>query len=138
MCFVADSLTIVDIEPETEKFQKKVDKLSTSPLLGGWEEAFKEKFNEEENEFCGIKLWVKTRCRVEANLYVTDHRLFSAVRNESILAIKQFMDQRLKVNKNASKAFTSFTKFTANEDDIRDIHHSIAPDLSLANLAIQF
>jgi hypothetical protein len=83
MCFVADllfllkvfqkklqcdSLTIVDIEPETEKFQKKVDKLSTSPLLGGWEEAFKEKFNEEENEFCGIKPWVKTRRRVEGEL----------------------------------------------------------------------
>ena len=47
MCFVADllflkvfqkklqrdSLTIVDIEPEAEKFQKSIDKLSTSPLL---------------------------------------------------------------------------------------------------------
>ena len=67
MCFVADllfllkvfqkklqrdSLTIVDIEPEAEKFQKSIDKLSTSPLLGGWEEAFKERFNEEENTFC--------------------------------------------------------------------------------------
>lgn len=44
-----DSLTIVEFEREAEKFQKNVDTLNTSPLLGGWEEAFKGKFNEEEN-----------------------------------------------------------------------------------------
>ena len=90
MCFVADllfvlkvfqkklqrdSLTIVDIEPEAGKFQKSVDKLSTSSLLGGWEEAFKEKFDEEENIFCGIELWEKKRRRPEANLYVTEINL---------------------------------------------------------------
>ena len=29
-----DSLTIVDIEPEAETFQKSLDRLSSSPLLG--------------------------------------------------------------------------------------------------------
>ena len=48
------------------------------------------------------------------------------------------MDKRLQVDRNTSKAFTPFTKFTATEDEIRDVHQSIAPDLSLANLAIQF
>ena len=153
MCFVADllfvlkvfqkklqrdSLTIVDIEPEAGKFQKSVDKLSTSSLLGGWEEAFKEKFDEEANIFCGIELWEKKRRRPETNLYVTDRRQFSAIRNQSILAIKEFMDKRLQVDRKTSKAFTPFTKFTATEDEIRDVHQSIAPDLSLANLAIQF
>ena len=117
MCFVADlqfllkvfqkklqrdSRTIVDIEPEAEKFQKSLDKLCTRSLLGGWEEAFKEKFDEEGNIFCGIELWEKKRCRPEANLYVTDRREFSAVRNESILALKEFMDMRLQVDKNTS------------------------------------
>ena len=49
-----DSLIILDIEPEAEKFQKRLDKLSTIPLLGGWEEAFKERLSEEENTFCDI------------------------------------------------------------------------------------
>ena len=49
-----DSLIILDIEPEAETFQKSLDKLSTIPLLGGWEEAFKERLNEEENTFCDI------------------------------------------------------------------------------------
>ena len=73
-----DSLTIVDIEPEAEKFQKSIDMLSTSPLLGGWEEAFKERFNEEENTFCDTELW-KRRRNPEANLYVTDRREFSVI-----------------------------------------------------------
>ncbi|CAB4031786.1 E3 SUMO- ligase KIAA1586-like isoform X3 [Paramuricea clavata] len=150
MCFVADllfllkvfqkklqrdSLTIVDIEPEAEKFQKSLDKLGTRSLLGGWDFiqrklAFKESIQR--------KLWEKKRRRPEANLSVTDRREFSAVRNESILALKEFMDTRLKVDKNTSKSFTPFIKFTANEDEIRDVHQSIAPDLSLANLAIQY
>ena len=43
---------------------------------------------------------------------------------------------RLRVDKNTSKYFTPFIKFTANE--IKDVHQSITPDLSLANLAIQY
>ena len=107
-------------------------------MLGGWEETFKERLN--ENTFCDIELWDKERRLPEANLYVTDRREFSAIRNESILALKEFMDTRLQIDKNVnvSKSFTAFTKFAANENEIRDIHHSIAPDLSLADLAVEF
>ena len=42
----SDSLTIVDIEPEAEKFHERVNKLSTRSLLGGWENEFKEKCDE--------------------------------------------------------------------------------------------
>ena len=131
-------LTIVDLEPEAEKFQKSLDKLSSSPLLGRWEEAFNERLNEKENTFCGIELLEKKRRRPEANLYVTDRREFSAIRNDSILALKEFMDTRLQVDKNVSRSFTPFTKFTANENEIKDIDHSIAPDISLADLAVEF
>ena len=47
------------------------------------------------------------------------------------------MDPRPQVDKNVSKSFTPFTKFTANENEIRDIHHSIVPELSLADLAVE-
>ena len=60
------------------------------------------------------------------------------MRNESILVLKEFMDIRLQVDKNFSKRFTPFTKFTANENEIRDTHRSIAPDISLADLAVEF
>ena len=117
MCFVADllflikvfqkklqsdSLTIVDIEPEAERFRERVSKLSTGSLLGGLENEFKERFGEEANKFCGIKLWEKERRRPDANLFVTDRRKFSAIRNESVIAINTFVDKRLQVDRNAS------------------------------------
>ena len=84
-------------------FQMRVDKLSSIPLLGGSEVAFKKKFNEQENTFSGIELWTKSRCCAEANLYATDRRLFSAIWNRSNLFLKKFMDKRLEDDKNARK-----------------------------------
>ena len=56
-----------------------------------WEETFKERLN-------------------EANLYVTDRREFSAIRNESILALKEFVDTKPQVDKTVLKSFTPFHK----------------------------
>ena len=69
-----DSLTFVDIEPEAEKFCERVNKLSPGSLLGGWENEFKEKYDEEAKTFCGIKLWEKERRRPDANLFITDRK----------------------------------------------------------------
>ena len=153
MCFVADllflinvcqkklqsdSLTIVDIEPEAERFRERVNKLSTGSLLGGLENEFKERYDEEANKFCGIKLWEKERRRPDANMFVTDRRKFGAFRNETVIAINTFVDKRLQVDRNASKSFTPFVKIMAAEDEIKDVRRSIAPDLDLANVAIQY
>ena len=149
MCFVADllflikvfqkklqsdSLTIVDIEPEAEKFRERVNKLSTGSLLGVWGNEFKERYDEEANKFCGIKLWEKERRRPDANLFVTDRRKFSAIRNESVIAINTLVDKRLQVDRNASKSFIPFVKIMAKEDEIKEVYRSIAPDLDLANV----
>ena len=134
----SDSLTIVDIEPEAEKFRERVNKLSTGSLLGGWENEFKERYDEEANKFCGIRLWDKERRRPDANLFVTDRRKFSAIRNESVTAINTFVDKRLQVDRNAFKSFTPFFKIMATEDEIKEVHRSIAPDFDLANVAIQY
>ena len=107
----ADSITIVDIDPEVQKLQKRLDNLSNSPLLGGWEEAFNENFDEQSNTFCGIQVWVKVRRHSEDNPYATDRRQFSAIRNDSIAAIKKFLNQRLKIDQNASKCFKMFHLF---------------------------
>ena len=133
-----DSLTFVDIEPEAEKFCERVNKLSPGYLLGGWENEFKEKYDEEAKTFCGIKLWEKERRRPDANLFVTDRKKFSAIRNQSVIAINTFVDKRLQVDRNASKSFTPFVKITATEDEIKEVRRSIAHDLDLANVAIQY
>ena len=53
-------------------FRNGVNKLRMGLLLGGWEEGFKERQDEEPNEFYGIKLQKKEKQRPGANLYVTD------------------------------------------------------------------
>ena len=85
-------LSQIDTEVEAERFQKTMDNLNEGKLLGGLEEAFEEKFDEKSNTVCYIKLLKKTRRSSGANLDVTDHREFSAIRNESISATKQFID----------------------------------------------
>ena len=115
MCFVADllfvfkvfqkklqsdSITIVDIKPEVVKFKKKMDRLSESSLIGGWEEAFKENFDEEANTFCGVEVWEKEKrkCRsIGTKKYITELRTFVQIRNESILSLKKFLDDRLDI-----------------------------------------
>ena len=52
----SDSIKIVDIKPEVVKFKKRMDRLSESSLIGGWEEVFKENFDEEANTFCGVEV----------------------------------------------------------------------------------
>ena len=95
----ADSITIVDIDPEVQKLQKRLDNLSKTPLLGGWEEAFKENFDDQSNTFCGIQVWVKVRRHSEDNPYATDRRQFSAIQNNSIAAIKNSLIKDSKLTK---------------------------------------
>ena len=82
-----------------QKLQKRLDNLSKSPLLGGWEEAFKENFDEQSNTFCGIQVWVKVRRHSEDNPYATDRRQFSAIQNNSIAAIKNSLIKDSKLTK---------------------------------------
>ena len=55
-----------------------------------------------------------------------------------MIVIKTFVDKRLQVDRNTSKSFTPFGKIAATEDEIKQVHRSIAPDLDLANVAIQY
>ena len=98
----------------------------------------KEKYDEEANKFCGIKLWEKERRRPDANLFVTNRRRFSAIRNESVMAINTFVDKQIQADRNASKSFTPFVKITPTEDETKEVHLGIAPDLDLANVASQY
>ena len=74
-----DSITIVDIKPEVEKFKKGIDRLSESSLIAGWEEAFKENFDEEANTFCGVEVWEKEKRKsrsIGTKKYITELRTF--------------------------------------------------------------
>lgn len=54
----SDDISIVDIKPEVQKFTAKLNNLAIRPIVGGWEETFKAKVN-EQNVFCDVNLWLK-------------------------------------------------------------------------------
>ena len=126
-----DDITIVDIVPETKKLIAKLDKLHQRPIIGGWEDKFSQSYNEEDGKFFGTLLWQKERRTTRRNLYVSETRAFSAIKVEVLQALHNFMERRLDIDDHAKENFSSFVKFTANEEDIREVHASVAPDLDL-------
>ena len=133
-----DDVTIVDIVPETNRFTTKLEKLNDRPLVGGWEEKFYDNYDEDDNTFFGTVLWQKERRRGNRNLFVSEIRAFPAIRVEVLLSLRQFMEKRLDIDDRAKDNFRSFVKLKANENDVREIHTLVAPDLDLRSLADQY
>ena len=138
-----DMLTILDIKPQLDIFVKKLEKLTDAPLLGGWEQAFVDTVQTEgdSESLHGHGLWNKRRRTGEANRFVTDRRAFSAIRNDSIQSLKNFMSKRLDLGANLTEHITSlssFCNFTASAEDIQVVWNIVSPDLDLATLADQY
>ena len=134
----ADDITIVDIVSETKKLLAKLDKLHQRQRIGGWEEKFSQSYNEEDGTFFGTVLWQKERRTRQRNLFVSKTRALSAVKVEVLLSLRNFMEGRLDIDDLAKESFSSFVKFSASEENIREVHASVAPDLDLLSLAQQY
>ena len=134
----ADDITIVDIVPKTKTLMAKLDKLHQHSLIGSREKKFSQSYNEEDGTFFGTVLWQKERRTGRRNLFVSEMRAFSAVRVEVLLSLRNFMETRLDIDDRTKESFSSFVRFSANEEDIREVHASVAPDLDLRSLAQQY
>src|SRR6218665_2307738 len=158
MCFVADilfllknfqkklqsdALTIVDIKPQVEIFTQKLSNMFENKM--GWEETLAKGVEvnsmDHTKVLFGTELWEKSRRTKGVNRFVTDKRLFSSIRNDSIEALKTFMMRRMCFDDILNIGITSisaFTNFCATADDIRTVHSIIAPDVNLAVLAEEY
>jgi uncharacterized protein YnzC (UPF0291/DUF896 family) len=134
----SDTITIVDLQPELQKFVAKLETLKERPILGGWEEEFKKEYSENESKFCGLTLWTKEKRCQNRNLFVSEKRDFSAVRFECLEGMQNFMKKRLQVQDIAVDSLSRMVKLTASEDDIRLVHKQIAPDLDICQLAQEY
>ena len=134
----ADDITIVDVVPETTKFIKKLQKLHEGPILGGWEETFKKAFDEEKGIFFEKVLWQKERRQSRMNQFVSETRNFNAIRSEILIAVENFMKNRLVLDDNVKASFSKFVKFTSEKDGICEVHDAVAPDIDLCVLADQY
>ena len=129
----------MDVVPETSKFVKKLQKLDQHPLPGGWEENTNAELeNADDMTFFGTELRKKERRNRNRKLFVSKIRVFSAIRAEILMALQQFMTNRLHIDENTSEKFGDFVKLTASESEVREVHASIAPDLDLRDIANQY
>jgi len=89
----------------------------------------------------GHLLWTKARRNETSNKYVSSKRDFTAIRNDSIQSMKNFMTSRLKLSGNLAAcgdSLRAFCSFTASADDIRAVWQVFSPDVDLAYLADQY
>jgi len=94
----SDNFTIVDIEPELGHFTSKLQKLQDMPfIIGGWQKTLANALAESDgNTLHGQQLWTKAKKTGSSNKYVTTNRDFSAIRNDTIQSLINFMASRLK------------------------------------------
>jgi len=108
----------VDIEPELGHFISKLQKLQDMPLIGRWEETLANALAESDgNTLHGQQLWTKAKRTGPSNKYVTTNRDFSAIRNDTIQSLMNFMASRLKLGddlQSSSSSVRAFCNFTAH------------------------
>jgi hypothetical protein len=136
----SDNFCIVDLKPQLGVFQNKLENLDETMMLGGWEEVFAKdvKLVDGKSILFDVHLWSQQRRRQTANLFVSDKRDFVAIRHDSLLTLRNFMSSRLSFDDHFDSCINSmfsFVKFTATDDDIRNVHQSMSPDVDLADLA---
>ena len=136
----SDNFCIVDLKPQLGVFLNKLENLDETMMLGGWEEVFAKdvKLVDGESILFDVHLWSHQRRRQTANLFVSDKRDFVAIRHDSLLTLRNFMCSRLSFDDHLDSCISSmfsFVNFTATDDDIRNVHQSISPDVDLADLA---
>ena len=133
----------MDIKPNLEVFIQKLQNLHDTKLIGGWEETLASGVNQEDETMTlfGTELWEKARRNKQVNSFVTDKRVFSSIRNDTIESLQFFMIGRMcydNVLLNGINSISAFSKFCATAEDIKNVHRIIAPDVDLALLAEEY
>ena len=104
-----DSCGLVDLPKFRDLTLEILDSLVDSLLTGGWKETFKNKV--DSNAFYGIQLEVRSRRSNSHNQYVLERRSFDAMRLEIIQALRNFLEEQLRL-----------------EDDLGDVLNSLSTD----------
>ena len=149
--FQSNQLTLLQIPQCKEIAITHLSQLSSSPKIGGWEELYLKNVstNAEESTFFSHKLQNNSRRTHSAHIFVSTPHDFNAIRNEVIIATKNFLQERLESNDLMVLASifdptaiqsaiesnrTQFLEKYGNEQ-IKEICQSFMPDLELSEVA---
>ena len=138
----------VNSSKQISKLQRYVRVLQdfAIPLIGGWEETFHNNlisFTSSDTtiyKLFDVSLKHKQR-RGAHNELVSDKRGIDAIRNEAVLAVTNFLEERLDDGYFESTKAISLLKQLdprATGHDLKECHRIICPDLSLRDLVMEY
>ena len=122
-----DKLTVVGLSQQVEHVKRSIRSLLDAPLLGGWEMQLAE--ITPENMFHGVQLTFRERRRHAHHSLVSDIRDFSAVRNEYLSSLLNFLDDRF--SSDASPNLEPLAQLDRNisDEQLKNCHDCLVPDL---------
>ena len=143
-CFEDDRILIFDIGKKKNSLIARLDELKTEPLIGGWVEIFLNSLTSvTSNDTTIYKLFdvsLKRKQRRGAhNELVSDKRCFDAIWNEVVLAVTNFLEERLDDEYSESTKAISLLRqlnATATDQELKECHRIICPDLSLRDFVM--
>ena len=98
--FQSNQLTLLQIPQRKDIVIAHLSQMSSSPKIGGWEELYFKNMstNAKESTFFSHKLQNNSKRTHSAHLFVSTPRDFNAIRNEVIIATKNFLQEWLESN----------------------------------------
>jgi len=121
-------LLIFDVEERRNGLIKNIENLRKAPLVGGWEELIIKEIITENNQNSNktiiklkdIELFDKSnlgRQKKNRNLYISEDGSFSAVRNDIIEHLLNYVIERLDIMEwDFLKPFTTISEHTTDEE----------------------
>lgn len=128
----SDNLNIITMSNHISDLTKSLQNLKLNNIIGGWEELLKESIVVERDGdmfLKGIKLNVSQGRR--------RNRDIATIRNSTVDSIIMSLGERFEMDNTLIHIVKPFVKFNESTD-IRLLHRTIVPDLSLQSLSIQF
>lgn len=140
--FQDDGVTLFDIQAKKENVITKFRAIMATPLVGGFEELFQNTIvtHGDQISFHGHELNDKRRRSETHNKYTSDKREFTAVRNDTINAVINFLQNRMERDVSFCSSISPINKLLEKitDDDLRNCHASICPDLELREFCAEY
>lgn len=129
----SNRLTIVSMMSHVKAVKNALHAMESQTLLGGFEENLAKKLVFGEDGTISLK-------SIELEDTVTTRRKaedFSELRKNILGTIQSFLDERFSMDEEYLNSIAPFITFSKTAD-VRKVHGKVAPDISLANLSLQF
>lgn len=144
-----DDLLIFDVEERRNSLIKNIENFRKAPLVGGWEELITKEIITEINpnsntsitKLKDIELFDKLNMRRQKknrNLYVSEDGSFSAIRNDIIEHLLNYVSERLDIMEwNFLKPLATISEHTTDEE-LSKCHGLICSDFELVEFVTSY